>query len=78
MTLASIWITNRSILTDDDNNPIEDVEGLVGLHYDTHFGEYEDDSVFIRNDELKTDFEILADSRRYSDVIHYGARRTED
>lgn len=66
------------ILTDDDNNPIEDVEFTVGLDYDKHFGEYEDDSVFIRNDDLKTDYEILADARKYSDVVHYGARRTED
>ncbi len=66
------------ILTDDDNNPIEDIENTVGSSYDIHFGEYEDDSVFIRNDDLKTDYEILADSRKYSDVVHYGARRTED
>ncbi len=66
------------ILTDDDNNPIEDLEYTVGEDYADHFGEYEDDSVFIRNDDLEIDYEILADQRKYSDVVHYGARRTED
>lgn len=41
---------------------------MVGLDYYTHFGEYEDDSVYIRNDAMKCDFEILADNRKFSDV----------
>ena len=56
------------VLTDDQDNIIEDVEGLVGLDSLNHFGEYEDDSVFVRNDALQTDYEILADLRNYSDV----------
>lgn len=55
------------VLTDDFDEPIEDVEAIVGEESLTHFGEYEDDSVFVRNDKLKTDYEILADSRKYSD-----------
>lgn len=45
-----------------------DIEGTVGIESLTHFGEYEDDSVFVRNDKLKTDYEILADVRRYADI----------
>ena len=56
------------VLTDDDNNPIEDVEGTVGKDALTHFGEYEDDSVFVRNERLKIDYEILLDSSKYSDL----------
>lgn len=44
---------------------IEDVDELIGEDSLTHFGEYEDDSVFVRNDRLKTDFEILRVSERY-------------
>ncbi len=33
------------------------------------FGEYEDDSVFVRNDALHRYYEILRDIRNYSDVI---------
>lgn len=56
------------ILADEDDNEIEDVEGMVGKGSLNHFGEYEDDSVFVRNDELKTDYEILLDSRNFSDI----------
>ena len=57
------------VLTDDMNNVIDDVDGLVGSESLNHFGEYEDDSVFVRNDDLATDFEILLDVRNYSDVV---------
>jgi hypothetical protein len=56
------------VLTDDDYEPIEDIESMVGSDSLTHFGEYEDDSVFVRNDELQTDYEILLDTRKYSDL----------
>lgn len=57
------------VLTDDYGNIIEDVESLVGEDSLTHFGEYEDDSVFVRNDLLQVDFEILIDTRNYHDVF---------
>lgn len=56
------------VLTDEVDEVINDVEGTVGQDSFNHFGEYEDDSVFIRNDKMKTDYEILADLRNYSDV----------
>lgn len=55
-------------LTDDQNEPVDDVENTVGRDSLTRFGEYEDDAVHVRNDELKTDYEILLDQRRYSDI----------
>lgn len=57
------------VLTDDWDNPIEDVDGMVGVDSLNHFGEYEDDSVFVRNDYLRTDYEILLDKRNFADVI---------
>lgn len=65
-------------LTDSTDEPIEDVDCLVGEDSLTHFGEFEDDSVFVRNDRLRTDFEILLDARRYADVVRRGPRPTED
>ena len=66
------------VLTDDMDNPIEDVEGVVGYDSLNHFGEYEDDSVFVRNDRYKTDYEILLDLRSYSDVIKNKPHLAED
>ena len=57
------------VLADEQDHMIEDLEGTVGEESLSHFGEYEDDSVYVRNDRLKCDFEILRDERFfYSDV----------
>lgn len=55
------------VVTDDDNEVLEDWADLVSADALTHFGEYEDDSVFIRNDTLKADYEILKDPSPYRD-----------
>ena len=64
----SLTYSADGILTDDRNNIIEDVERMVGMESLNHFGEYEDDSVFVRNDELRTDYEILLDNQRFYDT----------
>ena len=58
------------VLADDMDDEIEadDIDMLVGRDSLNHFGEYEMDSVFVRNDALKTDYEILLDLRNYSEV----------
>lgn len=56
------------VLTDDWDYPIEDIENAVGEDFAEHFGEYENDSVFIRNDRQKIDYEILYDTRKYSEI----------
>ena len=47
----------------------DEIEEAVGSDFATHFGEYEDDSVFVRNDKRQIDYEILMDERRYQDVV---------
>lgn len=55
------------ILTDDMDKPMSDdlIEELIGRESLDHFGEYEDDSVFVRNEIRKTDYEILRDMKKY-------------
>lgn len=57
------------VLADDMDEVIDDVDGTVGYDALTRFGEYEDDSVFVRNEDLKVDYEILLDLRMYSDIV---------
>lgn len=66
-TLSLCYYADK-VLTDFDDNIIDDVEETVGVDSLTRFGEYEDDSVFVRNDERKIDYEILLDERNYKDV----------
>lgn len=57
------------VLTDQDGDIIEDVDDIVGRDSLETFGDYEDDSVFVRDDRRKVDYEILADPRHYTDVF---------
>lgn len=57
------------VLADENDEEVDDVDDIVGEESLNHFGEYEDDSVFVRNDRLKCDYEILLDQRNYSDVV---------
>ena len=66
------------VLTDEQNNPIENVDDMVGRDSLNTFGEYEDDAVHVRNERLKCDFEILRDLSNYSDVFRNGPRPDED
>lgn len=63
--MMSMTYYANDILTDDDNQVIEDVEGSIGLDFINHFGEYEEDAVFVRNDRTKYDYEILKDYRSF-------------
>lgn len=56
------------VLVDEVGNIIHDIDGTVGHNSLETFGEYEDDSVFVRNDILKKDYEILLDMRTYYDA----------
>ena len=60
------------VLEDENGNVLEeeDIEEMLVPDFADHFGEWEDDSVFIRNEKLQTDYEILADTRNYSDVLN--------
>lgn len=66
------------VLADENDEEVDDVDEIVGEESLNHFGEYEDDSVFVRNDRLKCDYEILLDKRNYSDVAKTMPHRVEE
>ena len=57
------------VLADDMDDVVDDIDGTVGYDALTRFGEYEDDSVFVRNEALQVDYEILLDLRMYSEIV---------
>lgn len=57
------------VLADDQDEIVEDVDMIVGYDSLDSFGDYEDDSVHVRNDAMEADYEILLDSRKYYDLI---------
>ena len=62
---VSLTLYEDGVLTDDYDDIVVDVDDWVGEDSLTHFGEYEADSVFVRNESMQTDFEILRDLRTY-------------
>lgn len=55
------------VLTDYFDNVISNIDEVVGLDSLDHFGEYEDDAVFVRNEKMETDYEILRDLRDFNE-----------
>ena len=65
-----IYYEGDNTLTDEEDEIIDDVGDLIGWESLEHFGEYEDDSVCVRNDVRKVDYEVLLDVRKYSEVMY--------
>lgn len=61
------YFEGDGVLTDSFGEVVENVDELVGADFANHFGDYEEHSVFIRNDEMEVDYEILRDYRSYSE-----------
>lgn len=68
--ISLTYYSDKTLADDKDHAMDEDeIEETVGKESLTHFGEYEEDSVFVRNDRLKADYEILMDSRTYAEIL---------
>lgn len=66
------------ILEDAEGNIVTDVDELIGEKSLYTFGEYEEDAVHVRNDYLQTDFEILRDTKTYSEARSISPKRVGD
>lgn len=73
----SLTYTADGVLLDDMNEIVDDIEETVGEDSLEHFGEFEDDSVYVRNDAKKCDYEILLDQRNYQEILETHPHRTE-
>jgi hypothetical protein len=65
----SLIYWSDGILSDDRGNMIDDIDDLVGEDFADHFGEYEEYSIYIRNEKYKCEYEIVQDLRKYVDVF---------
>jgi hypothetical protein len=67
-----------NILEDEDYNIVTDADELIGPDALMTFGEYEDDAVFVRNERLRADFQILKDYRTYDEARTIGPGQVDD
>ena len=55
-------------LIDDNDEIIKDRDAILGKDALSHFGEYEDDSVYIRDEDKLIDYEILRSEKTFSEI----------
>lgn len=65
-TPISLTYFADGVLADENGVIVDDVEEIVGDGLN-HFGEYDDDAVYVRNDAKRCDYEILKDEREYTE-----------
>ena len=63
----SLTYYSDSVLADENDEIVDDKNDVVGKDFESHFGEFESDSVYVRNDRRKCDYEILRDYGSYND-----------
>lgn len=76
-TQISLTYYSDGVLADDEDEIVEDIENIVGEDFADHFGDYEDDAVYIRNDQMKCDYEILRDNRSFETVTGMGPEQED-
>lgn len=64
----TLYYHTDGVVADDMGEVVEDFENIIGSDFHVHYGEYEDDAVHIRNEKLKTDYEILLHPEAYLDT----------
>lgn len=65
--VETLYMYDDGVLTDEMDNIIKDVKGTIGEEAVSMFERGECDSIYVRNDSRKCDYEILRDMDRYSD-----------
>lgn len=65
----TLFYFEDGILTDSEYIPIEDIETMVGSQSLKAFGMYEDDAVYVRNDEHLMDYEILKEPNTFAETV---------
>lgn len=63
------------VITDEDDEILEDAESRIGENISDYFGD--SDAVYIRNDTLRTYYEVLRDYRTYEEAVSGKPRRVE-
>lgn len=53
------------VLTDENCDKVDDVDGVIGTESLKRMGEYEEDILHVRNDRLQCDYEITTDLREF-------------
>lgn len=61
-----------------DDEIVENADELIGDDFEDHFGEFEENMIYVRDDENQTDYMIFKDERTYEEVSGNKPHGTEE
>lgn len=66
----TLWYYADGVITDERGKIIKNVEEIIGENVESHFGDYkyDEDTVYVRNENLEIDYEVCRDERRFSEI----------
>jgi hypothetical protein len=66
------YYSDDDVLTDDKDIPIDDIDETIGTENLSHFGEGSGDGriVYIRNEHMDVDFEVILHQGNYAELVH--------
>lgn len=68
-TVGMTYYADKVLVEDITDEVVEDIDGTIGYDSLLRFGEYEEDMLYVRNDDLRVDYEIsLSDRSYHSDI----------
>ena len=73
-----IYYVEDGVVATETDEVIDDPDDIIGLDSLDHFGEDTEDCIFVRNEKLKTDYEILRDNSSFSEMMGQKSYATED
>lgn len=64
--LSFTYYAGDKVICDENDQPLDNPDDIFGTYALGTFGMYDDYTVYVRNDKLKCDYEILLDERSYA------------
>lgn len=63
------YYSGDSTLTDEFEETVE-IEDTIGMDNLDYFGKYEDGTLYVRNEKVSTDYEVIMDGRSFGDIAN--------
>lgn len=63
------YYTEDEVLTDDEDNVIEDIDGTIGNYAISCLETYDDEVIYIRNEKISVDYEVVKVHESFSEYV---------
>lgn len=73
-----IYYEEDGVIATESDEVVDTPDDIIGLDSLKHFGEYTSDCIYVRNDKLKCDYEVLRDPGSFEDMMRNKPYAHED